>query len=366
MKVRFCGKIFEGSGYGEFSRYFIYALHKIGIEVVTEHIGPRPNDKINFGIKGNLCKKLTKQIKNPDINIVNMVPLFFPQYSKKGSVNIGFTMWEGDKLPASWVTACNKMDAIFVPCSWNNKVFKDSGVSVPIYTITPGLDYENNTLDFDKVKDKYTFYSIFEWSERKNPIGLLRAYFSEFQNVDDVRLILKTYKSRVPNSHEFISNELKKVQNDLNFKIVPEIQLITEMLSTEDLKQIHKRSHCFVLPHRSEGVGLPHMEAMSYGNPVIATGFSGNIDFMNKDNSYLIDYSLTPTYGMQSMARWYNGSMKWAEPDLSQLMQYMRTVYTDREEALKIGLKGQEEVLNNFNLKASAISLINACKDMLE
>lgn len=368
MKVRFCAPVFAASGYAEFARYFVYALHRAGVDIAVESINIEANKNLDYGKKGALCKKLTVKMKNPDINIINMLPMFFSKYKVKGAKNIGFTMWEADKLPQSWVDGCNQMDAIFVPCTWNKEVFKSSGVTVPVYVVSPGVDpseVPQNVKEYQK-NDIFTFYSIFQWSKRKNPEGLLKAYFSEFQGVNNVKLILKTYKlSRLHNNREIITQEIQNIRKGLNFKNIPKVDLISGIVSDEDIRKIHEHSHCFVLPHAGEGWGLPHIEAMIYGNPVIATNYSGNTDFMKKDNSYLLDYQLEPVSDMAWLARWYDGSMKWANADVSQLMKQMRYVYENQKEAKETGLRGRSFVLENFNLDTSAKMLIDAAKDLL-
>lgn len=368
MKVRFCAPVFAASGYAEFARYFIYALNRVGVEVAIEPINLEANKNLDYGKKGALCKQLTKKMKNPDVNIVNMLPIFFSKFKVKGAKNIGFTMWEADKLPQSWVESCNQMDAIFVPCTWNKEVFENSGVTVPVYVVSPGVDPSEvpQNVESYKKNDIFTFYSIFQWSNRKNPESLLRAYFSEFQGVKNVKLVLKTYRlSRLHNNREIISEAIQNIRKGLNFKTIPKVDLISSIISDDQIRKIHESSHCFVLPHAGEGWGLPHIEAMVYGNPVIATNYSGNTDFMNKENSYLLNYQLEPVYDMAWLARWYDGSMKWASPDVGQLMKHMRYVYENQKEAKNVGLKGRSSVIENFNLQTSAEMLIDAVKDLL-
>lgn len=370
MKIRFAGSVEDSSGYGEFSRYFVKALHDAGHEVCVEPILVDPKPNVDFGSKGALCRKLRKKIRRPDINIVNMIPMFFKRYSIPGVPNVGFTMWETTKLPESWVKACNDMDAIFVPCEWNKKVFAESGVKVPLYVITPGIDESEVPEQVkikDKKEDKFYFYSIFQFIERKNPVGLIRAYFSEFSGNNDVALVLKTYRhARIPNNQQLLLKEIDNIKKDLKLTHYPEIHLLTDFLSHDQMELLHKGNHCFVLPHRSEGVGLPHMNAMLYGNPTIATNFSGNVDFMNNENSYLIPYQLTPTFGMSWFVPWYDGTMYWAEPDLHALAKAMRHVYNNREEAFEKGSVGRKYIIDNFNSRKSADSLMSAVDSILE
>lgn len=367
MKINFIGAVYSPSGYGEFSRYFIHALDSIGLNVNVEAIMLDANLQKDFGVKGATVKKLTKKMRKPDINIINMLPIFFPRFRKPGCLNLGFTMWEADKLPSSWVKACNEMDAILVPCSWNKVVFETSGVNVPIYVVTPGVVSDEMPALKEKPESKtFNFYSIFQWSERKDPQGLIRAFVSEFSNGEDVSLILKTYRvARLPNDGDLITNDVRNIVEDLNIKNPPKIKLLTKILSKGDMDKLHLNSHCFVLPHRGEGWGMPHMEAMTFGNPVIATNYSGNTDFMTSTNSYLLNYTTTPATSMKWLAQWYDGTMMWAQADLGDLKSKMREVFSNRELAKEKGLLGRSDIVERFNEKTSADQLKSAMKDLM-
>jgi glycosyltransferase involved in cell wall biosynthesis len=160
-------------------------------------------------------------------------------------------------------------------------------------------------------------------------------------------------------------NEIQEIKKDLKLNHYPEVHLLTDFLSHEQMTQLHKKFHCFVLPHRSEGWGLPHMDAMSYGNPAIATNFSGNVDFMNEGNSYVVPYQLTPTFGMSWFVPWYDGTMYWAEPDLYNLAKTMRHVYENRDEAVSKGIAGRNYICENFNPTRSAQMLIEAVEKVI-
>lgn len=367
-KINFCGATNDLSGYAEFSRYFIYALHNAGVDVSIEPINVDAKD-VDYGKKGILCRRLLKKSNGAKVNVINMIPPLFKRFKRPGNLNIGFTMWEATELPKMWVKLCNEMDAIFVPCHWNKEIFENSGVKVPVYVVQPGIDLEEvPPLNTKKSTDEFKFYSVFQWIERKNPLGLIRAYFSEFSDNDNVSLTLKTYKhARINNNSQLIVDEINALKKDMKIPgdKYPKIHLITNFLSTIEMDALHNSSHCFVLPHRAEGFGMPHMEAMLRGNPVIATNFSGNIDFMNEENSYPIDYQLTPVGGMSWYVPWYDGTMWWGETDLHQMAKTMRYAYENREEAMQKGLKGREYIINNFNNKISAEQFMNAVEDLV-
>ena len=356
-KIEWVGPVENPSGYGAFARSFILAMNKRGMKIQVLPVS-FDTQKPELGAEGKEVESLINgNRKGVNISILNMTPEFWQKFKNPnpGVINIGFTMFETTRIPDIWVTECNKMDAIFVPCQWNVEVFKDSGVTIPIYCISPGVEpekYEDKlpTNKIATVQDgTFLFYSIFQWTPRKNPEALLRAYWSEFSGVNDVCLILKTYLSNTSQSEQVkLKSIIANIKSNINLKHYPRIIFIGGLLSNEEIADVHRTSNCLVLPTRAEGFGLPQMEAMAYGRTVISTNFSGNTDFQNKDNSYLLDYQLTPVQGM-TWCPWYEGDMLWADPDVYQLKKYMREVYTNRDEAKRIGLLGQKELFQNFN-----------------
>lgn len=368
--IKYMGPVLDGSGYAEFSRNFIAAIYKSGLANICVEPISYESARSDYGEAGRICKRLMKTKIDYQFKIVNILPDNMPSRREDGKINVSFTMFETSRIPDVWVDSINGYaEACFVPCCWNKQVFEDSGVTKPIKVVPPGLDVKRYK-DLDKLQpisldipeDAFCFYSVFQWTERKNPSGLLRAYWSAFDEVDDVYLVLKTYGSNTsPQQQKKLKEQIARLKASLRLKRPPKIIFVGGFLSKDEMTGIHKRGDCFVLPHRAEGWGLPHIEAMAMGNPVITTGFSGNMDFMNKDNSYLLDYQMTPVCNMPWIPH-YEGTMEWAEPDLGQMKKFMRHVYENRKEGQKVGKKGRNYVLKNFSWETSAKKLVEACE----
>jgi glycosyltransferase involved in cell wall biosynthesis len=296
-----------------------------------------------------------------------MIPPLFKRYKKKGAINIGFTMWEANKLPTIWTKLCNEMDGIMVPSEWNVNVFKQSGVTVPIYHVPAGIDLEEiPEYVAPQEKDEFKFYSIFQWLERKSPSGLVKAFMSEFTAKDKVSLTLKTYVRDKGENEAILHQAIDQIREEMKLKPKDHapIKIITGLLSNEEVSKLHQEHDCFVLPHRGEGYGLPHQEAMLHGRPVISTGWSGNMDFMNDENSYLVDYQLTPCCNVGAFAPFYNGRMWWAEPDLWQLGYKMKLVYNNLTQASEVGFKARQHIIENFNNETSAKAFMSAIEQI--
>lgn len=118
--------------------------------------------------------------------------------------------------------------------------------------------------------------------ERKNPLGLIRAFKMAFRADEPVTLVLKT---SFGDRHPVQLQELRGAAADF-----PGITIIDEVFSSDDVLSLMHACDAYVSLHRSEGLGLTMAEAMLMGKPVIAAGFSGNMDFMDEDNSLLVSY----------------------------------------------------------------------------
>ena len=336
-EVLFSCAALGAAGYSQASRDYISAMglypNDITLSVKSVNFEPVNTDQSLY--LSNISKFLDKKI-TPKINIIHMTPDCMPRFKVPGIKNIGYTVWETTKLPDHWVTICNSMDEIWVPSEWNVEIFKGSGVKVPVVKIEHTIDPEQfkpgPIIDLGLPKDKFIFYSIFQWSERKNPAATIRAFLSEFSKDDNVVLVLKTYKKDGSQlDRDSVRDEINAIKASMHISDSPQITLLHKMMSRQELLSLHRTGHCLVSPHRAEGWGCTIQEALAMGTPVIATGFGGNMEFMNHDNSYVLDYQLTPVSGMAMNI--YSGRGMWAEPDVGQLMAYMRHVYENYSEA---------------------------------
>lgn len=337
----------DASGYSSSSRSYICSLNtqkNINLSVESAKFETFNTDHSKYD--SVITPLLNKNIK-PDVQIIHMTPENFPKYRRAGVKAIGYTTFETTKIPETWVPLCNSLDEIWVPCDWNVQVFKDSGVTVPVIKIPHATDlsqFENvEPLKLGIPKEKFIFYSIFQWTERKHPYGLLKAYLSEFSASDNVCLILKTYRlNHNASDKTLIEREIQAMKSFANAKNLPPVYLLHEAMSRQDILGLHALGDCFVLPSRGEGWSLAHMEAMGMGKPAVSTRFGGQLEFMNDDNSLLVNHTMTPVSNMPWQI--YNIKQDWAEPDLSDLKAKMRYAFNNRDAAKEIGLKGKESI----------------------
>lgn len=371
IPLRWIGPVFDTSGYASATRGYLRGLIEskefdLSVGAVTFE-----KEKTTHGNFTDLVKPVLNREIEFDIQVTHLTPENYPGVRNKDALyNIAYTVWETDRLPHSWVELCNLMDEIWVPSEWNVEVFRKSGVTKHIHVVPHIIEVKEN-VPTQKVSlgvddDTFVFYSIFQWIERKNPIALLKAYLTEFTADEKVCLALKSYRvNATAQEQSLIKQEIARVKKALNMPTAfPEMRFFGKLLTAEQMAGFHDRGDCFVLPHRGEGFGIPHAEAMALGKPVIATGYSGNLEFMNKENSYLVDHQLTPVCNM--IFPNYFGYMNWAEPSVSHLRALMREVYEHQQEAKKVGERGKQDVSERLSRTRIVQNIVDRVKQIQE
>lgn len=265
----------------------------------------------------------------------------------RGGPRIGWTMLEVTGLPPDWVDACNSMDEVWVPASFNIETFRTSGVHVPIKVMPLGVDtgYYHPEIASFRPSERFTFLSVFEWGERKGPEILLKAFADEFTVSDDVLLLLSVINNDPQvNVHEQIDR--------LNLPAgLPIVVMLNCKLPAYQMGALYRSADCFVLPTRGEGWGMPVLEAMACGLPTIATSWSGPADFLKEDIGYPLNVaSLIPA---KARCVYYKG-FEWADPDTEHLRFLMRHVYENPEKALKKGLEAAAHVASTYTWSQAA------------
>lgn len=367
MKVMISSSALDNTGYAEFARSWIKALNQHpGIDLALDLFSLEP-DRAELGEIGKTINELSRKKLNPDVNIITMIPPVFERFKKPGCKNIGLTMFESTVIPETWTAACNKMDGILVPASWNKEVFRSCGVKVPIEVVMPSIETSEKIPDLVRTKP-FKFLAVGQFIPRKNYDGLIKAYWAAFTGRDDVELTIKTYrKNRSADENNEISKEINSIKSSLKLKHYPKLNVITATLSSAEMTELHKNSNCFVLIPKAEGFGLPFAQAMAQGKPVIATGFSGQTEFMNEKNSFLVKHNLTPTTNAVWFHQFFEGTGFWAEAHLDDLIDKMKSVvdkWDDSMEAKRV--QAFNDIKTRCNTKQIGQDLVEAIKRIIK
>jgi len=350
MNVKYTADFANYSGYGEASRNTIASLYMKGVNLTTERMD-FSIEKVNSGWMGQLAEERRDKCLDYQIKILQVTPEHYSKIIEKGKYNIGILFWETDKIPKDWVKNMNEVDEFWVVSEQSKQIFANSGIKSKLTVIPQSMDYASIIgCKPYSLLDGYKFYSIFQWTERKNPRAMIQSFLKAFPDNEHVSFFIKTYRANFSQSEsKIITDSIIKWRKEITDSLYPKIILSLDALSNEDIFRIHASCDCLVSSHRGEGWGMPQMQAMSFGNPIISTAYGGIHDYINKDCYYPIPYELIKVERMEWIP-WYTPDQCWADVNEEQLIKTLKYVYKHQKEAQKIGTKGREETMKIFDI----------------
>jgi glycosyltransferase involved in cell wall biosynthesis len=345
MEVLYRGDLLAPSGYSRSIRAHIRGLIEAGVGVCGEH---SPHDKTVLDFSKDpfwgIHMPKVMQRKSTTIKICHETPEFYNPDPTK--YNIGHVLWEtshiidydiGGNPRFNWVKQMNSMDEIWTSSEFCLRVYKDSGVTVPIKVFPIPIDLERyapggsrpsfvaGSKDLTK---SMVFLSVFQFTKRKNPQDLLVAWTAEFAGQEDVALVVKTYGA------DFKDNsKLRDFIHGLRVScrmpnLVPNVHLILDLIPDEDMPELYRMCDVFVLPSHGEGFGMPYQEAMACGKPVIYTDASSMPEFCV---GWPIACDPEPVCGMLNIP-WYSASQDWWRVRVPNLRHALREAYQNWKE----------------------------------
>jgi len=367
--IKYIGPIFDASGYAQACRGYILAMHRLGIPLTLRPISFEKNLP-DLGKDGKILKGLVNKKIDYNVVVLHSTPEHWPNLKELGKVNVGYCVWETDKLHSDWIGYINdNVGACMVSCEWSVEVYKDSGITVPVFNVPHGIDIaEYKDIDPYEVRgvdpNAYKFYAIFQFIERKNPLAIVKSYWHAFQNNENVALILKTYRFGFTEQEKNVIKEtIKRLKQVMPMDNYPSIYLVGDMLSREEVLGLHKFGDCLISLDRGEGFGLTPFEAGACGNPIIVTGLGGVNEYAKPEHSYICNYTMSPVFGMPQ-SPWYRGDQMWAEPDLGNAVKLMRHVYNNQVEASNKGRMLQSYIANNLSWDGMGMRMVEVIKSL--
>jgi glycosyltransferase involved in cell wall biosynthesis len=276
-----------------------------------------------------------------------------------GRYNVGLWWWEVDTLPPESYAAFELLDEIWVGTQHVASTLAPVS-PIPVYTVRfpivpPRAEpMARSALGLDS---EWVFLSMFDHGsvlDRKNPLGTIEAFTEAFPPQSDAVLVLKSINAD--------TDPIGRDRVRAAAVVHPNIRLLEGYLSPAQTHALIATADCFVSLHRAEGLGLGPAEAMALGKPVIATGYSGNLDYMTRENSYLVDYSLQPV----GPGRWpYPEDAHWAEADVAHAARLMRQVFDDPTAARERGAVAAVTLAETHSLRAAGRSMRSRIESIL-
>lgn len=349
-------------GLGESARLYAKAFAAAGIPVsVTSLDLGLPHEQEQFELPG--CDS---SIAPHPFDLVAVNPDYLrqalPMINRTGfgRYRIASWFWELEVIPDDWRWALDEVDEIMVASAFVEDAFRRISdkpilkIPVPIHQV---VDSGLMRRDFGLADGVFVFLATFDFHSsvhRKNPHAVISAFQRAFaDSPENVVLLVKSSNGfRYP---EALSELVDAARVD------PRILVRDEVIPAPHLKSLQRCADVYVSLHRAEGFGLGLAESMALGKPTIATAWSGNMEFMNSENSCLVDYRLVPVPTGQYPEA---AGARWAEPDIYHAATYMKRLATDAAYAESIGGRAAEDIKRILSPSRSASILSGRLRDL--
>lgn len=345
-KILLRGPFLTNSGYGVHARQVArWALSKpewaVKIQVLPWGITPWILDRNEeSGLVGKIMDRTNViQGEHFDMSIQVQLPSEWdPGLARK---NFGVTAAvETDVCNPAWIESCNRMSAIVVPSSHTKQTLeRTAGGSLRVPVIVVPESYheeltEESSFDLN-LSTSFNFLIFGQLTgnnpenDRKNLFYTLKWIFEEFKNESDVGVILKTNSGKTTRIDRLVTERvIKQVVSETRIGPYPKVHLLHGKMHNSEVAGLmkHPSVKALVALTRGEGYGLPILEAAACGLPVIATGWSGHLDYMGED-FISVDYSLVPVHKTRVDGKIFIEGSKWANPSEQDSKKKLRKFY---------------------------------------
>jgi glycosyltransferase involved in cell wall biosynthesis len=245
-----------------------------------------------------------------------------------GARNVCVPFWELPVVPRSWEAILSGMDAILAPTRFIQEacarvVDPERVLHYPqSVTLPPGIAPSREAWGLSPSATVFLVsFDVGSGIDRKNPWAAIEAFRRAFPGSEDVQLVIKT---RPWDQVREFAGQLERLREATAGD--PRVRIVERSLPYADVMRLYASCDVLVALHRSEGLGLHLMEAMSLGRAVVATGWSGNADFMTGANSVPVPFALVPIDPLHPHYRLERSrpGQVWAEPDVDAAARSLR------------------------------------------
>lgn len=364
VDVQLIGPLAKASGLGQATRLSAEILRNTGLTVRGVDF-----DLDNPAPEGFSSDTLIEDYGPAKINLIHLnaesTPLAFAYQPDvfSDAYNIGYFFWELDLPAYCHYLGMEMLDEIWVSTDYGVQIYKPDNPEKPVKNV--GMCYEEAPEGIDResgrafVNARFRFddshfvclvaFDSFSFVQRKNPVSVLKAFQKAFKGVRNARLVIKTQ------NRDSVFDPVQMSLWDRVDTITardPRIVVINETLSYRDLLKLKAGSDVYLTLHKSEGWGFGMIEAMNLGVPVVATRYSGNMDFCSDETAWLVDYDIKPLQKGDYI--FVRPGSAWAEPRVDHAAEQLRACYDNPEERHARAAAAQEAIRRDFSPQAIA------------
>lgn len=384
------------SGYGARSRDFVKSLIKAkpewDVKIISCRWGnTRTGYLLEHGESDILSRIIPNMTYNPDVFISITVPNEFQRLGKQ--LNIGVTAGiETTICDPSWVEGLNRMDFNIVSSNHSKEVFEKSIFEVmnnqtglvqgvmknekPIEVLFEGVDLSKyfsteSTFDLSQIKESFCFLFVGHWlqgdfgHDRKNIGYTIKAFLETFKNKKNPpALILKTQRATSSiMDRDYILDRIDKIRKTVKGTL-PNIYLIHGEITDEQMNMLYNHSKVKVMVNlfKGEGFGRPLLEFSVLNKPIVASSWSGPLDFLHKDFTVLVGGSLEHVHGSAVMERMLLKEAKWFRPYDNLVGESFKNVFENYKNFLTLSKRQGYYARDNFSMEKMTSKL----KDILD
>lgn len=367
-KVLVRGPVLTQSGYGVHARQVAkWLLDRSDVDVEFQALpwGDTPW-LIDGSIDGDVVGRIMEKTVDPngrkyDVSFQIQLP---NEWDPNIAVsNIGITAGvETDKCNPDWILSCNKMNMVIVPSKHTKDCLVSTGeIRVPVHIVPESFSNAIMSLSPTHI-DELDFNTNFNFlifgqltgnnpeNERKNIFYTVKWLCEVFKNDKDVGIIIKTNAGRnTCIDRKIVNQTFEALIKEVRKGPYPKLHIIHGDMTDAEVSSLyrHPKVKALVSLTRGEGYGLPILEAAASGLPVIATSWSGHVDFLSHGKYVEIDYDLKEIHPSRIDNKIFMKGTKWSyakEDDFKRkILKFKSGPVIPKEWAINLQKKIQEK-----------------------
>ena len=358
-----CGPLRDASGVGEAARALLRSLDAAGCvhaRAVMPGAGPGHSaGATELDLYGSVDPGAAANLLVANADARTSAETWFGDQFREGQARIAVWMWETEVLPARFADAAAGLDAIIAPSRFAARAIRAT-VDIPVHIVPLPPDFE--ALDramadrarFGLPPDAFLIGYFFDANsviERKNPAAVIDAFRMAFGDRSDACLVLKV---NAPPIGDYDYALLVERAAGLN------VEFVGRTLSRQDTFDLMASLDAYISLHRAEGFGLTLAEAMALGKPCIATGYSGNLDFMDDGCAMLVRHRRIVTRRPHGA---YPVGSHWSEPSIEDAARHMRVLRDDAGARARLGRAARDHVRRVLDPAVAGAQLARVCRE---